>query len=220
MTTIPGDAETLRQLGDILIAHRGDAEAWKRLGGELRSQRTLIGYGNRRRFAEERGLPNGLGDNPNAAYKFIYDLEGGLRWGRKGFPAEKMPAIAAAWGVTLGSIGAVLDGTGHLVPLPAAIADPDPPPAVPPPAVRMSGVLSDTAIVAAAPYATAILTTLRDLAAQGNMQPSGHDVFPDDWRAARRWREYDDMPEEERVWLIAALQADADTSARPDTGTG
>ena len=219
-----GDLETIRKLGETLKAHWGDAEAWGRLGGLLRTQRVMIGYGNRRRFEKER-----CGDpyDPNSLdYHFICDIERGLRGTRrKGYPLDRMIPVATAYGVTAESIGAALDG-GELVPaagpVPAVAAGP-------PPAVRLSGILSDQAIVAAAPYATAIMGRLRDLAAEGLMKPSGAALFLDPARplpgldgdrAARRWDAYDDMPEDERAWLIAALQADTETTARPDTNVG
>lgn len=224
-----GDAETIRKLGETIAARAGDTGAWDRLAVQLRGQRALIGYGNRRRFVRERCDP----DHPGGLdYKFIYDLEKGLRGTRrKAYPVGRMPRVAAAYMVTLGSISDVLDGAGDLVPLPPADA---PLPADPPPAVRMSGVLSETALAAAAPYATRILLRLRDLAHEpATLKPAGHEVFaehpdargrlvPADDRAASVWDAYaDDMPEPELVWLIAALQADADTpAARPDTNVG
>ena len=217
-SSTPGDAETIRKLGETLKAHRGDIRAWTRLGGQFRERRELAGYWNRREFWRKRGAPNGLD------YKFIYDLEPGPAWGRKGVPASRMPAIAASYGVTLASIGSALDG-GDLMPAPESA--PGLPPPGPPPAVRLSGVLSDAAIVAAAPYATAIMTRLR--AFPENAKPSGSKVFLENGtrvpgldadRAALLWDDHDYMPEEERVWLIAALQADRDAAARPDSSVG
>ena len=117
-SSTPGDAETIRKLSEQIKAHRGDTEAWTRLGGQLRAHRELAGYGNRRRFVNDRCRPE---DPDGLDYKFVYDLEGGPRWGRRGFPAGRMRNIAAAYGVTLASIGATLDG-GNLV------ATPDPAP--------------------------------------------------------------------------------------------
>ena len=62
---------------------------------------------------------------------------------------------------------------------------------------------------------------LRDLAADGEMKPSGWKIFTvgvpglDGDRAGRLWDAYDDMPEDERVWLIAALHTHRETAARP-----
>ena len=141
-----------------------------------------------------------------------------------------MPAIASAYGVRLDSLGPALDG-GDLIPASAAAPVPLPDPG-PPPAVRLSGVLSDRAIVAAAPHATAIMGRLRDLAAEGKVQPSGEDVFArrpagiggsphlDVYWAAGLWKDHAYMPEDERAWLIAALHTHRETTARPDTNVG
>jgi hypothetical protein len=217
-----GDIETIRKLADTLERHRGDEAAWSRHGAQLEAHRTLIGYGNRRKFARERGEPAGLD------YKFIYDLEGGpehkaLRWGRKGYPIGRMPKIAAAYGVTVESLGFVLDG-GELVPAgraPVAAWTADPPPEV-----RMSGVLSDAAIAAAAPLATAILMHLRGFPPGRNL--AGRGIFLDGARipgldadrAARRWDDYDHLTVEGRVWLIAALQVNMEATARLDSNVG
>jgi hypothetical protein len=220
-----GDLETIRKLGETLKAHWGDAEAWGRLGGLLRTQRVLIGYGNRRRFVAERCGPPG---DPNSLdYHFICDIERGLNaTRRKGYPLNRMLAVAAAYGVTDESTGAALDG-GELVS--AADQAPAPVPAwtaAPPPEVRMSGVLSAQAIVAAAPLATAILMRLRDFPPGRELE--GRHIFLDGAPipgldagvAARRWNDYGYMTDEGRVWLIAALQADEETTARPDMNVG
>jgi hypothetical protein len=214
-----GDIETIRKLADTIERHRGDEAAWSRLGAQLYARRTLDGYGNRRKFERERLAGGDLN------YKYCYDLEGGkdhivLRWGRTSFPVKKMPAIAAAYAVTVESIGATLDG-GDLVPAaaPGWTADP-------PPEVRMSGVLSDAAIAAAAPLATAILMHLRGFP-PGHSLP-GREIFLDGapipgldaGRAARRWDDHDYMTVEGRVWLIAALQVDMETTARADSNVG
>jgi len=216
-----GDAEAIRQLKETLKRHRGDAGAWTLLGGQLRARRGQINpkYRNRALFVRERSKPRGLD------YKFIYDLEARPKDGRSGFSIDKLLDVAAAYGVTVESIGAALDG-GDLIPA----AGPVPAPAAgPPEAVKASGILNDAAIVAAKPYATAIMTRLRDLAAEGLMTPSGSDLFLDPSRplpgldgdrAARRWDAHDDMLDDERAWLIAALQADAETAAWPDMNVG
>jgi hypothetical protein len=216
-----GDVETIRKLADTIERHRGDEAAWSRWGAQLFSRRTLDGYGNRRKFERER-LP-GTGLN----YKYCYDMEGGkdhivLRWNRTAFPVKKMPAIAAAYAVTLESLGFPLDG-GELVPAPAPVlawtADP-------PPEVRMSGVLSDAAIAAAAPLATAILMHLREFPPGRDL--SGRKIFLEGARipgldldrAARRWDDHGYMTEEGRVWLIAALQVNMEATTRLDSNVG
>lgn len=115
------DAEAQRRLNQVLRKHRGDSEAWARLGEMLTARRQLLGYDNRRQFIRERGEVRGLNE------KFIYDLEGGPRWGRQGFGAGKMLAVAEAYAVTVGSVADALDG-GELVPAPAG--EPAPQPAV------------------------------------------------------------------------------------------
>lgn len=218
-----GDLETIRKLGETLEAHRGDAAAWGRLGRLLRTQRVLIGYGNRRRFVTERCGPPG---DPNSLdYHFICDIERGLNASRrKGYPLSRMLAVAAAYGVTVESIGAALD-SGDLAPAPVPVPVPAWT-AAPPPEVRLSGVLSDAAIVAAAPLATAILMHLRGFPPGRDL--SGKEIFLDgppvpgldaDY-AARRWDDHRYMTVEGRVWLIAALQTDMETIARPDMNVG
>lgn len=221
-----GDIETIRKLADTIERHRGDEAAWSRLGAQLFSRRTLDGYGNRRKFERERAIPAGLN------YKYCYDLEGGkdhkvLRWERTAFPVKKMPAIAAAYGVTLESIGAALDG-GDLVPAPGAA--PAVPAALPPgpDGARRLGILSDAAIIAGAPYASAIFTRLRAFP-PGEELP-GREVFLDGFtgipgldadRAAGLWNDYAGvMPEVDLVWLISAVQADMDAAAQPDSNVG
>jgi len=187
----------------------------------------MIGYGNRRRFVEERCGPPG---DPNSLdYHFICDIERGLNaTRRKGYPLDRMIRVAAAYGVTEESAGAALDG-GELVPAPEST------PALhpdrmdgPPEAVLLSGVLTPQAIYAAYPYATAILTRLR--AFPLGKEPTGPEVFLDEGgvqlprfdsaRAAELWDAHRYMPEDERAWLIAALQADMKTTARPDSNVG
>jgi len=218
ISTTTGDAEAIRQLKETLKRHRGDAEAWTLLGGRLRASRGRIDpkYRNRALFVRERCKPRVLD------YKFIYDLEARPKDGRVGFSIDKLLDVAAVYAVTLESIGTALDG-GELVPAaapaPAWTADP-------PPEVRLSGVLSDAAIVAAAPLATAILMHLRGFP-QGRNLP-GRDIFLDGARipgldadrAARRWDDYDHLTVEGRVWLIAALQVSMEAAARPDSNVG
>lgn len=213
MTTTTGDAETIRKLRQIIGAHSGDFPAWNRLGELLAARRQVLSerYAKSRElFARERGEPHGL------TGKFLYELEHGPRWGRKGYPAGRMPAVAAAYGVTLESIGAALDG-GQLEPAPSAPrlapvhAPADPAAADPPPAVLGSGVLSPQAIAAAAPHATEILIRLRDLAVAGIMRPSGRQLFPDSDYEARLWDlNADELPDEDAAWLVAGLRVRAE----------
>ena len=201
-----GDTETIRKLGEILEAHRGDAEAWGRFGGLLRTQRVLIGYGNRRRFVAERCGPPG---DPNSLdYHFICDIERGLNASRrKGYSLSRMLAVAAAYGITLESAGAALDG-GELeavqAPAPASFR-----PAVPPPAVLMSGVLSLQAIAAAGPYVTRIFRRMHALAiTKGIAQPSGSDLFAVDLTAEGIEDVYRQRPREHRAAGLWGAYAD------------
>jgi len=71
------DADAYQRMAGALDAHRGDAEAYRRLGAQMTARRHLLGlrYGNRRLFVRERLLPLGLKET--AAYKLVYDLERG-----------------------------------------------------------------------------------------------------------------------------------------------
>jgi hypothetical protein len=86
------DADAYQRLTRALDAHRGDAEAYRRLGAQMTARRHLLGsrYGNRRQFVRERLLPLGLREN--AAYKLVYDLDPvfahGISLGEPAGPAD------------------------------------------------------------------------------------------------------------------------------------
>lgn len=106
--TTPDDA--VHRLRQAIRDHHTDHEAWTRVGEQFRDQRARLSpryADNRRLFIRERGLPRKINE------KFAYDLEGGPRWGRQGFGAEKMLAAAAAYSVDVASVADALVG-GHL----------------------------------------------------------------------------------------------------------
>ena len=237
MTTTTGDAEDYERLNMSLESHRRDGEAWRKLGGLLKLRRQIMDprWANRRVFARERGINYKLASDIETAYRTDFELD------------TIVQKIAPAYAVTYQSIGYALGGgrleplryvtlpAGDVVPLqPAAQMQPAAPAAV-------GMVLSPERIAAAAPYATRILVRLRDLAAVDIMRPDGYDVFQRDLaldgaegaaevfpgdhqaslRAARRWEKYaDDMPEEDRVWLISSLHAGEAAEHRPDSSVG
>jgi hypothetical protein len=102
MTITAGDAEAYRKLAETLQNHRGDTEAWGRVGELLRVQRQLLDrrYANRRVFADERGLN----------YKAVYDLERAGTAGRTDFTLDTILTLADGYGVTPDSLGAALEG--------------------------------------------------------------------------------------------------------------
>lgn len=104
------DADAYQRLTRALDAHRGDAEAYRRLGAQMTTRRHLLGprYGNRKLFVRELLLPLGLKET--AAYKLVYDLERGELQGRAGFSAGNMLALAQAYRTTPDEVIAVLDG--------------------------------------------------------------------------------------------------------------
>jgi hypothetical protein len=117
------DADAYQRLTRALDAHRGDAEAYRRLGAQMTARRHLLGprYGNRRQFVRERLLPLGLKET--AAYKLVYDLERGELQGRAGFSAGNMLALADAYGTTPDEVITVLDGGDLEPPQPPVSAD-------------------------------------------------------------------------------------------------
>lgn len=238
MTTTTGDAETLRRLNEALRAHHGDFAAWKRVGGQLAVQRQLLGYGNRSEFVRRRMVP--LGVSETAAAKLAYDIEGGPRWGRKGFTVNALRIAAQAWNVTLESFAAALDGGelipappadgGNLVPLPAAQPAPVPAPAALAPAALM--VLSPEMAARAIPYVNDIHHQLsrwkaeyarehRDVDVDDFPVPSGEDLFGPGTYDAGTWNARKaEMSEDELVSLIATLRALAAPARDRDTSAG
>lgn len=236
-TTTTGDLATISELEQAVKRHRGDTEAWKYLGGQLVARRTQLGYasGRRQRFVNERCRP---ADVDGLSYKFLYELEQGRagqgsRSGRAGFPTGRLITVAEAYAVTLDSIGATLDGgsltavQAGLVAVPAGPDHQHSQPAGPPASVLMSsvyrsGLLTDAALAAAAPYATEILMRLRDLAVGGIVRPSGRQLFPDDDQQAAMWdRHADDMPDDDLAWLVAGQRVLEDSvRQQPDISAG
>lgn len=222
--TIP-DAEAQRRLNQALRDNLGSTDgpaAWVRLGELLLARRQVLGYDNRRQFVRERGEPLGVNE------KLVYDLEGGPRWGRKGFSAGKLRAVAEAYAVTLDSIADALGG-GDLVPeagapLPAAL-----PPAPPDSAVTAFGA---DAIARAQPYANEITRRWRewtaeyaaanpDIAPRDIPLPLGDDLFPDSPHDAHSWDHHAaDLDPDELVWLIARLQARQAAVRERESGAG
>lgn len=211
MATTP-DAAAIR-LRDALRRHRGDTQAYRRLGEQLAARRLLLArrYGNRALFVRERGEPLGL----NA--KYIFDLESAGGWGRKGFSAGKMLAVAEAYNISADDISAVLDGgeleAANVSPLQRPRPSADEPPWLPP--------LSPDRLDEATPYADQIYATLLDLAAQGITSPTGGQVFPSAPEDAATWDVRADlMTAAERVWLIAALRLRQASGRARDTSAG
>lgn len=238
MTTTP-DAPALRQLEETLRAHRGDTEAYQRLGAQLLARRIALDprYANRSLFARERCAPLGL----NA--KYVYDLEaqGGSGYGRQGFSAGKLIAAAEAYQVTLSSVAAVLDGRGDLEPLAAAepsrgrlaAADGRAPGDAPPPddggwmpPVSRDQV-GDVLAIADQIYEDLRRWTARYAAAHPGVAPEdipdppGGDLFGGDTPDARTWDDRADvMSVRERVRLIAGLRLRQSARGRRNSGVG
>jgi hypothetical protein len=226
LSTTPGDAETYERLNEVLARHHGDTAAWERLGQLLKARRQSLDprYGNRRAFAEERLVP--LGQTSTGGYKLAYDIEGGPRWGRRGFTLEVLPVIAAAYGVTIESIAAALDG-GRLEPLHP------PAPAQPAPGADSGWLppLGADAIARARPYADQVFMARSDwraayaaahpgIAVSDIPEPPGAELFPDSDEDARTWDgRAGVLSVQERVWLIAALRA-REAARERQAGTG
>lgn len=225
------DAEVQRRLNQALRDHHGDVEAWTRLGDLLRARRQVLDprYGNRRLFVRERGEPDDISENKTVNEKLVYDIEGGPRWGRKGFTAAKLAAVARAYDVTLDSVAAALDG-GELEPAPARAPRQVRP--APPGGDGWLPPLDEGRLAGARPYADEIYRdliswTARYVAArpgtdpQAVPDPPGAELFPDSREDAATWDlRADLMTVEERVWLIAALRSRQAAARSRGSGTG
>jgi hypothetical protein len=195
--TTPPDPGTISRLTTVLEAHRGDMLAYRRLAAALRERRATLDprYGKRSVFVRERCEPLGLNS------KYIYDLEaqGGSGYGRQGFGPDRMPAVAAAYAVTLDSITAVLDGAGALTAAPPA-ADP--------------GVQLPVAPHLEAPareHLREIAGRLEVLRAAGITGPSGRQVFPAGGPDAADWDTFtaEGFTPAEAAAMIAAVRVRA-----------
>ena len=223
MSTPAADAEAYRRLDDALRRHRGDAGAYQRLGRQLAARRIALSrrYSNRSLFVRERGIPLGL----NA--KYVYDLESAGGWGRQGFSAGKMVAVADAYGVTPESVADVLGG-GDLKPAPAAPSGAEP---APPDGGGWLPPLGADAIARARPYADQVFMARSDwraayaaahpgIAVSDIPEPPGAELFPDSDEDARTWDgRAGVLSVQERVWLIAALRA-REAARERQAGTG
>lgn len=238
-TTNAGDARAYERLNAVLAAHRGDREAWLRVGTLLRLRRQMLNpdWSNAHVFAETQEIN----------YKLVGDLEKANRKPAGNYTLETVVRkIAPAYQVTWLSIADALEG-GDLVPLPGtlgagdrprlrAAADPAYPgqPATenpgPPPAA--DAVLPPAMVADAQPFAAAINRALRrwtadyarvhpDVDVDRIPAPPGEALFPDGSRDAASWNLHrDDLTVDELVWLIAALQARAAAARERDTSVG
>lgn len=179
------------------MANRNDHDsAWERLGTALQQRRTLLNprWRNRRAFSADTGLN----------YRLIFDAEENRR---SNFTTVTITALEVAYQLKPGSIAKFLDG-GELTPAdapaPVARLAPVPDPAwqaeEPPPGVREH----------AREFGDPLLERLYDLALQGNRDPQGADMFPDDPWWADRWdslRKEGFWSPKEIAWLIAEVLA-------------
>lgn len=227
MTTTT-DAGAYRRLDEGLKAHRGDTEAYRRLGGQLEARRHLLDsrYGNRRLFVRERLVPLGLKES--AAYKLVYDLEQGKLQGRGGYSAGKILAVTDAYGITPDSLIAVLDG-GELEPSPPGSRgrhrSPGPPATPPAPA----GFITDEVREKAQPYADEIWRRVHELTGGRAPDPAGGGQPPDPGGAALFgegthdqivWDGAAGHAPLAKTWLIAVLQSRDAAAQGRQRGTG
>lgn len=216
MTT---DADAYQRLTRALDVHRGDAEAYRRLGEQMIARRHFLGagYGNRKLFVRERLVPLGLQEA--AGYKLVYDMENGKLQGRGGFSAGNMLVLAQAYDITPDDEIAVLDG-GELnmtQPVPA------PPAAIPEPGATRSesmiGMIADAADEKALePFLQAVRAELAEATRKHGPQHTGAQAFAMEheiglWDSPR-------LTLEEKERAIAALRLFAHEGAAESDRTG
>ena len=178
-------------------------DAWKRLGELLEYRRKQLGYQHRPAFARAR-----LGKTPggNLNLRMPADIEKNYR--PNTYPPGTLRQLADAYRVTYESVTAVLSGEAtELSPVQSAPA--------PASAAHDNGggralpTTGEDNAAASWLYAEAIWERLYDLAAGGNSDPAGADLFGEGTDDARTW---DDprlrriLPLRERVRNIADLR--------------
>jgi hypothetical protein len=199
-----------------LAAKRWTSGQRERLGALLTERREELDprYYVREVFAAEREIN----------LRMAADLEKGRP--RNFTPLTLRDVVAPAYGVTYESVLAAADG-GDLEAAPGSPHKQRGPRLVPAaehasgaPEVPV-GFISPEMEAAARPGAEAIWRKLLDLAREGIASPSGAQLFADPLAAAVWDRAVSKgRTERERVWLLAAFQADAPAASGRESGTG
>jgi len=173
-------------------------EGRRLLGALLGQRRKELGYTHRPAFARER-LP--LTPNGNLNTRLLADIEEAYR---DTFPEDTLRQLAQAYLVAYDSLAAVAHLRARaLAPVPRQ---------APAASVTQLPPMTDAARIASArPYADAIQRRLRELAGQGDTDPTGTRVFPAAPDDAKAWDGIGArMDIDDRVWFIADLQRRAD----------
>lgn len=194
------------------------AAAWERLGQLLVRRRLELDprFRNRRIFTAERAVE----------YRIINDIELGRR---DNYEPATLGVIELAYDLAPGTILHVLNGA-DLHPGPAGDHAVIPLPQQgrqqgdgvwEPPADQMPRQVSRELADRAKPHMRIIAARLADLTADGNLSPSGEDVFGDDPVMATAWDVVTGLglPALEKAWLCAVQQAKLGGSAARNSGT-
>jgi hypothetical protein len=183
-----------------------DPDRIRQLGALLRLRRAAIGYRHVPAFVRARGVNT----------RMAGDIEHGRR---DTYTLPTLQDVAAAYEVTVDSMMAVVwADADELVPAPPSV--PAAPAVLPVPGWPPAWMADDEARSAAnRPYAERIQGRLDLLALQGNISPSGADLFGEGTRDALDWDKYADFGIRDRVGIVADLQR-REVGRGPNSGTG